>query len=197
VSVNLDAPSKTTGTGTIELAFLPALPAATDSGIAFATAGQSATFTVSPGDTQGHFGAQLTAQFQTGTTSGTLSITVQLGGNTDQQSIAILPAVVGVTAAQGVRSPAAIEVDLTGFDNTRSAGALAFTFFDAAGKVVGAGAIQADGAASFASYFRNASGGTFQLRALFPVTGDASQIKAFEAVVTNSAGSATTARTSF
>jgi hypothetical protein len=197
VTVNLDAPSKTTGTGTVALAFVPDPPAPNDPGIAFATAGQSATFTVSPGDTQGHFGTQLTAPFQTGTTSGTLSITVQLGGTTDQQSVAILPAVVGVTAAQGARSAGAIEVDLTGFDNTRSASALAFTFFDGAGKVVGPGAIQADGGASFASYFRSAAGGTFMLKAVFPVTGDATQIKAFEAVVTNSAGSATTARISF
>ena len=196
VTVNLDAPSRAYGSGTVAMTFLPARPATTDSGIAFATGGQSMNFAVSPGDTQGHFGMQLTAPFQTGTTAGTLTISVQLGGNTDQQSIAILPAVVGVTAAQGGRSTGLIEVNLTGFDNTRTAGALAFTFFDGAGNVVGS-VIHADGAAGFASYFQNSPGGTFALKAVFPVAGDASLIKAFEAAVTNSAGSAATARTSF
>jgi hypothetical protein len=199
VTVNLDAPSETSGTGTVTLTFLPALPlgAATDPGIAFASAGQSAAFTVSPGDTQGHFGAGLSAPFQTGTTEGVLTVTAQLGGASDRQSIAILPAVVGLTGAQALRSAGAIEVDLTGFDNTRTAGPLAFTFYDAAGNVIGPGAIDADGTASFAAYFQTSAGGTFTLKAVFPVTGDGSQVKAFQAVVSNSAGPATSARTSF
>ena len=200
VAVNLDAPSLTAGSGTVTLTFLPAppLPGATvDAGIAFASGGQSATFTVSPGDTQGHFGAGVTAPFQTGTTAGAVTLTAQLGGNTDEQSIIVLPAPVGVTAVQGVRSPGTIEVDLTGFDNTRTAGPLAFTFFDAAGKAMGTGAILADGTASFAAYFQNAAGGAFALQAVFPVVGDTTQIAAFEAAVTNSAGAATTARVNF
>jgi hypothetical protein len=200
VAINLATPSQTSGTGTVTLTFLPAIPLAdtvADPGIAFASSGQSATFTVSPGDTQGHFGAALTAPFQTGTTTGTLTITAQLGGNTVRQSVTILPAIVGVTAAQGLRSPGAIEVDLTGFDNTRSAGQLAFTFFDPAGNAIGSGAIPADGAAIFAAYFQSSAGGTFELKAVFPVVGDLSQITAFQAAVTNSAGSTTTSRISF
>jgi len=200
VAINLDAPSQASGSGTVTLTFLPALPlpgTAADPGIAFASAGQSATFTVSPGDTQGHFGSGLTAPFQTGTTAGTLTITAQLGGDTDRQSVTILPAVVGVTAAQALRSTGAIEVDLTGFDNTRTAGRLAFTFFDPAGNAIAPGAIPADGTAIFATYFQSSAGGTFALKAVFPVAGDLSQVTAFQAAVTNSAGSATTTRISF
>lgn len=199
VAVNLAAAAAIGGTGTVTLTFVPAVAlsaAPADPGVAFASGGQSATFTVSAGAVQGYFGAQLTAPFQTGTTAGTLTITAQLGSNTNRQSIAILPAAVGVTAAQAERSAGSIEVDLTGFDNTRTAGALAFTFYDAAGNAI-APAIQADGTADFAAYFQNAAGGTFELRAVFPVLGDTSQITAFQAVVTNSAGSATTTRTSF
>jgi hypothetical protein len=58
-------------------------------------------------------------------------------------------------------------------------------------------AIDTDGSASFASYFQNATDGTFALKAVFPVVGDTSQIKAFQATVTNSAGTQTTAKTSF
>lgn len=198
VTVNLDAPAQTSGSGTVTLAFVPASSisaSATDAGIEFASGGLSAVFTVSKGDSQGHFGAQLMAPFQTGTTAGTLTITVQLGTNSDRQSIAILPAVVGVTAAQAVRSAGAVEVDLTGFDNTRTAGLLAFTFFDASGNAIAT--VNADGTSSFASYFQNAADGTFALQALFPVEGDSGRIAAFQAVMTNSAGASTSARTNF
>jgi hypothetical protein len=88
-------------------------------------------------------------------------------------------------------------VDLTGFDNTRTAGRLSFTFFDPTGNVIGSGPISADGTALFATYFQSSAGGTFELKAVFPVTGNFSQISEFQAAVTNSAGSATTTRLSF
>ena len=113
-----------------------------------------------------------------------------------QQSVTILPAVVGVTAVQGVRSPGTVEVDLTGFDNTRTAGQLQFTFYDAAGNPV-APPVQANGSSVFAAYFQSSAGGTFALKAVFPVLGDTGQIAAFQTVVTNSAGASTTPLTSF
>jgi hypothetical protein len=200
VAVSLSAASQSSGAGTVTLTFQPSVAqsaAVSDPGIAFAAGGQSATFTVSPGDTQGHFGSALTAPFQTGTTAGTLTIAAQLGGNTSRQTVAILPAVVGLTAAQGLRLTGSIEVDLTGFDNTRTAGRLAFTFYDPAGDVIGSGPIAADGTANFASYFQTAAGGTFLLKAVFPLAGDSSQVTTFQAAVTNSAGTATTVRTGF
>jgi hypothetical protein len=198
VAVNFVAPAEISTTGTVTLTFLPnaAIPGAADPGIAFASGGQSASFDVFIGNMQANFNGPLTMPFQTGTTAGTLTVTVQLGNNTVQQSVLIAPAVVGVTAAQGVRSTGTVEVDLTGFDNTRTAGALEFTFYDASGNEIAA-PIQANGSSSFAAYFQNSAGGTFELKAVFPVQGDTSQITAFQAVVTNSAGQATTARTSF
>jgi hypothetical protein len=198
VAVNLSANSQTYATGTVTLTFQPnaAIPNATDSGIAFASGGQSTTFNVFIGTAQGSFNNQPTMPFSTGTTAGTLTVTVELGGNTVQQSITILPAVVGVTAVQGVRSTSSVEVDLTGFDNTRTAGALSFTFFDANGNEV-APPVAADGKSVFASYFQSSAGGTFALKAVFPVAGSTSQIASFQASVTNSAGTTTTAITSF
>jgi hypothetical protein len=85
-----------------------------------------------------------------------------------------------------------------GFDNTRTAGPLTFTFFDLAGNAVAPGAIRADATASFASYFQSSGlGGVFLLRAVFPVTGDPSQVGAFQAQIGNSAGTAPTARIVF
>jgi Abnormal spindle-like microcephaly-assoc'd, ASPM-SPD-2-Hydin len=198
LAVNLSAIPQTSTTGTATLTFTPiaSIPNATDPGIAFATGGQSVIFNVFIGQAQVIFGSANSIPFQTGTTAGTLAVTVELGSTTVQQSITILPAVVGVTALQGVRSSGTVEVDLTGFDNTRSAGALAFTFFDANGNELVA-PIQANGGPDFAAYFRNSAGGAFELKAVFPVVGDTSQIASFLAVVTNSAGNATTARTSF
>jgi hypothetical protein len=198
LTVNLSAVPQGSATGTATLTFVPiaSIPNATDPAIAFATGGQSATFNVFIGQAQGIFGSANSIPFQTGTTAGALTVTVELGANTVQQSIGILPAVVGLTAVQGVRSSGSVEVDLTGFDNTRTAGALTFTFFDINGNELVA-PIQADGSSDFAAYFQNSAGGTFELKAVFPVTGDTSQIAAFQAVVANSAGNATTARTSF
>jgi hypothetical protein len=198
VSVTFDAPAKTGGSGTLTLDFRPAMPGATDPTIAFASGGRVISFTVAVGDAQVHFASGLNAPFQTGTTAGALVFAVQLGGSTDQQTIAISPAAVGVTAAQALRQTGLIEVQVTGFDNTRSAGALAFTFFDAAGNTLAPGAIQTDASAAFANYFQSsAAGGAFLLTAVFPVTGDASQVVAFEAQITNSAGTAVTATTGF
>ena len=92
VTVNLSAASQIGGTGTVTLAFLPDASisgAATDTGIAFASGGQTATFTVPAGGTEGQFGAGFALPFQTGTTAGTLTITAQLGSDSDRQSIAI------------------------------------------------------------------------------------------------------------
>jgi hypothetical protein len=198
VTVTLDAASKTSGSGTLTLDFQPASGLTDDAAIVFASGGRTAAFTVSPGDTQGHFGAQLTAPFQTGTTAGALTFTVQLGGVTAQQAIAILPATAGITLIQGVRSATGVEVQVTGFDNTHSAGPLTFTFFDAAGNAIAPGAISANATAGFASYFQNSGlGGVFLLTAVFPVTGNPSQIGAFQVQIANSVGTAQTARTAF
>jgi hypothetical protein len=89
-------------------------------------------------------------------------------------------------------------VRVTGFDNTRTAGPLTFTFFDAAGNAVAPGAIHADATPGFASYFQNSGlGGVFLLTAAFPVTGNPSQVGAFQVQIANSAGTAQTARTVF
>jgi hypothetical protein len=196
VRVQLDAPAKIGGSGTLTLDFLPAVSGATDPAIAFASGGRTVPFTFAVGDSQVRFAGGLTAPFQTGTTAGALVFKAQLGGSTDQQTVAISPASVGVTAAQGTRQAGLIEVQVTGFDNTRSAAALTFTFFDVAGNTVAPGAIKADASAAFATYFQgSAVGGAFLLKVVFPVTGDASQVAAFVAQIANSSGTAVTAKT--
>jgi hypothetical protein len=191
VTVRFDSPALAAGSGTVTLAFEAAASGATDPAIVFASGGRTATFAVSPGDTQAAI------RFQTGTTAGVISFAVQLGGVTDRQAVTIPAAGVGISAAQGLRSTASVEVRVTGFDNTRTLSQLAFTFYDAAGNALAA-AISTDATKDFAQYFQTAdAGGVFLLRAVFPVTGDASAIASFEAALTNSAATAKTARTAF
>jgi hypothetical protein len=197
VQVTLASAATTAGSGTLTLAFQPAVAGTTDSTIVFASGGLTATFAFSTGDTQVTFGAQPVAAFQTGTTAGTLVFTAQLGGASAQQTVTIAPADVGVTTAEATRSAASVTLELDGFDNTRTAAALTFSFFDTAGNTL-AGPIAADGGPAFQAYFQSSeTGGTFALRAVFPVSGDPAQIASFEASVANQAGTTTTARTPF
>jgi hypothetical protein len=60
------------------------------------------------------------------------------------------------------------------------------------------GTIHADATAAFRQLFETSDlGGAFLLRAVFPLTGDASRIAAFEAVIGNSQGAAVATRASF
>lgn len=179
-TVRFDAPAKTSGTGSLTLEFR----GAADPTVAFASGGRSVTFNIAPGDTQA------SVAFQTGTTAGTLVFTAQLGGATDQLSVVIPNAPAGVAGTQGQRAQSSVQVDVTGFDNTRTLGALSFTFYDSTGNVLPSGTVQANGAADFSRYFGGSDlGGAFVMRAVFPVTGDTSRIAACDVTLTNSAGS--------
>jgi hypothetical protein len=186
--IRFDTVVRTSGAGSLTLDFRgPADPT-----LAFASGGRTAAFTIAAGD------AQVAVPFQTGTTAGTLTFTAQIGSSTDQLIIAIPAAPPAIVTAQGARSASSVDVTLTGFDNTRTAGALTFNFYDASGSVLPPGAIPADATAEFAKYFpASAAGGTFQLRATFPVTGDTSRITAFDVTLTNSSGNTKSARVAF
>ena len=186
--VRFDAPAQASGTGTATLDF----PGPSDPAIAFAAGGRSVKFAIAQGDTQALL------PFQTGTTAGVISFTAQVGGWIDQKSVSIAAVPPGVSTIQAARTAAGLEIRITGFDNTRSLGSLAFTFYDATGNPIAPGTIRADAAKDFASYFADSGlGGIFQLRAVFPVNGNASGVASCEATLSNSAGTATTQRTFF
>ena len=186
--VRFDAPAQSRGTGTATLDF----QGASDSTIVFASGGRSTTFAIAPGD------VQAALPFQTGTTAGVLTFTAQVGAASDRQSVTIAAAAPVISTVQAVRSAGAVEIQVTGFDNTRTLGALSFTFYDAAGNPLSSGAIRTDAAADFTRYFAASDlGGVFLLRAVFPVTGDATLVASCDATLANSAGSAKTQRTYF
>lgn len=200
VSIQLGAASKVSGTGTLTMAFHPSVTGVTDDpAVQFLSGPQrAATVTVSVGDTAGKFGSSLQLAFQTGTTAGTIAFTLTFPNGTQQTTLAIAPAQVSFDLASGTRRVNDLDVSLTGFDNTRSAGQLAFTFYDKTGKVLAPGTLRSDQTNAFRSYFNAGQlGGAFALRATFPVTGDATQIVGVDVEMTNSTGVAKTQRITF
>src|SRR5260370_25391535 len=120
------------------------------------------------------------------------------GGGRDRQGVTRGGIAPVMSTVQAVRSAGSIEIQVTGFDNTRSLGALSFTFYDAAGNPLPPGTIRTDALADFTKYFATSNlGGVFLLRAVFPVTGDATLLASCDATLANSAGSAKTQRTYF
>jgi hypothetical protein len=112
--------------------------------------------------------------------------------------ITIVPAPVGISAVAGTRSAATVEIRVTGFDNARTAGRLAFTFFDPSGNPLTPAPLQADATQAFGQLYETSdAGGAFLLRAVFPVTGDSGRIAAFEASISNSEGTTVTPRGRF
>lgn len=196
--VTFGAPAARGGRGTLLLDFQPAVEGTVDSMIAFASGGRTAEFTFARGYVQAQFGNSAAALFQTGTTAGRLTLTAQIGGASQEAAVTIDAAPVGISGVQWMRSSGTIEVQVTGFDNTRTAGALAFTFFDGLGNTIAPGTIRTDVSSIFRQFYQTSdSGGSFLLRAVFPVTGDAGQIAGFEVSLGNSAGAATSGSTQF
>lgn len=197
VRVELQAPSRAPGSGEVRLDFQSQVPVGgEDAAIQFSSGGRTARFTVAEGESVARFGEATETQFQTGTTAGTITVSATLGASTDRPTLTIGAAAVTMSSVQAVRTGTGADVVIVGFDNSRTAGRLAFTFYSTAGAAIGS-AVAADATADFRRYFETSLGGTFQLRAAFPVAGDASQIGAVEVEMTNSAGTARSERVRF
>ena len=152
--------------------------------------GRSVTFPIAPGD------IQAVLPFQTGTTAGVLTFTAQVGDASDQQSVTIAAAPPGISTAQAVRS-AGRRGDprhrLRQHAHRSERSPSRFTMPPASRSRPGPYAPTPP--SDFASYFAGSDlGGVFLLRAVFPVTGDASAVASCEATLANSAGSAKTQR---
>jgi hypothetical protein len=141
------------------------------------------------GEDPAYFGPRQDVWFQTGTTAGRVVFTAQLGEHRQQATLTMNPQPVAIASLEATRRNGSIEVSLTGFDNTRSASQIAFTFFDPAGQILAPGRISIDATGEFRRFFESSTlGGTFALRAAFPVIGEASTVAALAVELTNSAG---------
>lgn len=193
VSIRLASPSGAAGSGKLRLRFVSSAPGARDDpAIQFVSpSGRVVTFTVEEGTDTARFAGRTEAVFQTGTTAGTLVLTAELGAHVEEVSLPIAPQLVAIDSAKAFRRAGALEVHLTGFDNSHSVSRLVFTFYDRQGRPVDPGPIAADAASEFRRYFESSDvGGLFTLRATFPVTGDAALINAVNLEIGNAVGTA-------
>lgn len=201
VSIRLAAPSPLAAQGELSIAyFIPGiLGVSDDPGLGFlAPTGRVVSFSVEPGSVEGNFGGRKEVVMQTGTTAGKVVLLAKLGSETAQATIMLAPAPIVIEAVRAVRGASGLELSLTGFDNTRSASELGFTFFDREGRLVQPGQIKVDASREFRSYFETSPlGGLFALRALFPVTGDPAGITGVEVEIRNNTGVARTGRVAF
>jgi hypothetical protein len=190
IAVRFNTPSPATGTGQLRLEFIG--PADPGFGFLAPASGRTVQFGVQKGQDLATFGGRAYIDFQTGSTAGAIVITAVLGPYTEQATVQLAPLAVQIESAFGVRTESTVELALSGFDNTRTAGQLAFTFRDRNGQALGAGAIRAEAAAAFQRHFETANvGGLFFVRAVFPVSGAIAQIDSVDVEMPNSAGSAT------
>jgi hypothetical protein len=110
----------------------------------------------------------------------------------------IAPEAPRADTGRALRESRNLVVHLTGFDNTRTLSRLGYTFYDANGSVINANPIVPDIAAEFRRYFETSTmGGTFAVRAVFPVTGDPAQVSAVEVELKNDSGTSRTGRLRF
>ncbi len=197
VAVQFASPSEVAASGELLMEFKAAVPGrGDDSGVLFpATGVRRIAFTVAAGEALARFGGRAETEFQTGTTAGLIVFTARLGPHAEQLTATVPSGYIVIDGARTARSASGIEVEVTGYDTSRSASLASFTFFDRAGSVVAPGAIQVDVSRAFQQYFETTElGSVFRLRAAFPVSGDASRIGGVEAVLSNSLGSTQTKR---
>lgn len=196
IVLQLNEPARATVLGLLKLTFTPKSPElGNDPAIAFLPRMErEINFRFNEGATSADFSGSDSALLQTGSTAGTIQLTVDLGGSTQQATYRIDPAVVALTASKASLSSSLAEVLLTGVDNTRSTGHIAFIFVRKDGQTATPGRLEADVSHSFQTYYATSETGAFQLRASFPVSGDASALTGVDVEITNSQGVTQTGR---
>ena len=201
LQINLASPSQATGTGQVQMSFTPASTGANADNAMFflATSSQTVPFSVNVGNTSVEFGSASSTTFQTGTTAGAILFTVTLGAFTETYSLVIPAAPAGVDTSTAQYTSGGLDVEITGFDNTRTASKLTFTFLDASGAALNGGPIDVDATADFQQFFATSNeGGMFALHAFFPVlAGNPDRVDSVEIQIANSAGAAPAAKVSF
>jgi hypothetical protein len=184
LSIQFGAAAQSNGAGQLTMEFL----GKDDPAIQFLSpAGRSAAFTVRAGETYARFQDLPQIEFQTGSTAGTIRFTAVLDNYTVQDSLVIAPAPVAIDTGSLSRASGSVDLRVSGFDNARSAGMLAFRFYDRNNQLLGVA--NADATSPFKAHFDNSTlGGLFSLHAVFPVTGNVSLIDSVDVEITNSAG---------
>ena len=198
--IMLPAPAPSQATGTLTLAFQPTAGSGDDAAIKFLVpSSRRLSFTFNPGDTVATIGTAKDAPFQTGTTAGTLTFSLDFLSQTIQAKSTVAAQAIVIDGTIANRpNLAQLTIQLTGFDNSKSASQLGFTFYDTAGVTVPPGRITLDVSKSFSNFFaQSTAGGLFSLLAQFPVSGSTAKIATADVDLTNSVGTTTRSKLAF
>ncbi len=198
LTMNLPAQAPCGADGSVGLTFVPAASAVTDDPtiVFVAVNKRTVPFHVNPGSTQVLLNGQPSVVFATGSTAGKIGFTIN--GDTST-TLAIPPATISIdTATASNQRLGNLDIEIIGYDNTYTAGAMSFAFLDTGGKPIGLSAISADFTSAFKTYFTNQkSGSSFLMRVSFPVTGDQKQVASVQVTLTNAAGQSQTGALTF
>ena len=161
--------------------------AADDPAIVFPNGTREIKFDVAAGSRDATFEGAPETVLQTGTTAGSLRLDAITETGVSTETFRFDRAIVAVDEAAARRNGTNLEIDITGFDNTRGVGSLNFRFFDKSGNALGV--ITSTLADQFKAFFDQSNlGGVFRLRASFPVTGDATIVGSVLVEIANSVG---------
>ncbi len=197
ITIPLASASQVSGTGLLTMSFQPSITGVMgDAAVQFLSGPlHTASVTIAVGATAATIGGQSSMAFQTGTTAGTLTFTLTFPNATQQATLIIPPAPINLDSATAVRLFGSINVAFSGFDNTYTASQLAFTFYDITGKALPQGAINVDASSAFQQYFSGTqAGGSFQVLAEFPVSGNEAEIAWVTVQINNSLDTTTAQR---
>jgi hypothetical protein len=198
VSVTFANNATAAATGLLTLEFTPAnasLP--TDPGI-YLDGNEQQTlvqpFVVPAGSNTAQFGSDSSVTLHTGTTAGSFVLKAMAGSLSDQASFNIKPAAPAITSTALTMASDSAEVVLQGFDNSHAVTGLSFTFYTASGSEVTPGQIDVNVSNAFSQYYASNQqiGGSFQVTATFPVTGDISKVASVGVTITNPSGATST-----
>jgi hypothetical protein len=195
ITLNLASATTINAIGALNVSFTPAVANVTDDpAVAFTTpSGRNESVAFAPGSQ-----ASPAFTFQTGTTAGTIVFTAKNFVNTAPytQSFTIPAAAVQITSGTAARQTPNLVVTVNGYDNTYSAGQLAFAFYDISGNLIQP-PIQYNASSQFHQYFftNNQYGGAFALQATFPDTSDVTKVGSVAVTLSNSAGQTTVTET--
>lgn len=191
--IQIGSAATTELTGTLELRFEKDSNLPDDSTIRFIDNGaRTLAFRIPVGATRAQFGTGTVtvARFQTGTASGKIRLVAVMAPWEQSALLDIRADAPRWSDSSLQRGAGSLSVNLTGFDNTRSASSIEFRFFDGNNQAVGdTGGIQAAVSDLFSAFFGASNrGGQFTLRAQFPVEGDALAIRRVEVILRNRLG---------
>lgn len=194
LTITLASASPVTTTGTLTMSFTPSIAAVKDDPSIFfvSTSGRQLGVAVSKDSQAVTANGQAAITFQTGTTAGTFKFTLGFpDGASFSKSYTVTPTAIQIASATATAQSPFLIVNMTGYDNTYTAGKMAFTFYDAKGSALMANPIAVDATSDFKNFFTSASnqtGGAFAVQLKFPVTGDIAKIANLGIAVTNSTG---------